>query len=250
MQALMILVLLFSLMVAVFAVQNAITVQITFLTWQFETSLVYVILLATALGAVIVGLLGLFKSIKQGFVIKNLKSQNASLAADLQTAQSELDLAKTATSLGLRSKGTERDQELNNLIKGTSPQLMSSIAMVVLDQADLERVRSGLADCAGFYALIVNADQVTLLVDRDYWSTVDTQYPDAAVELGWIVIDLGVEVPKERLDYLQAIFMVLDDTVTKCIIIPTGDSYLIAVPEADSLAAVNKMISFANLNGR
>lgn len=53
-----------ALIVAIFAIQNAITVQVVLFTWQFETSLVVVIFGAAILGALSVGLFGLMQYIK------------------------------------------------------------------------------------------------------------------------------------------------------------------------------------------
>ncbi|NLW60052.1 MAG: LapA family protein [Firmicutes bacterium] len=59
MQFLAILMLVFAVLVATFAVQNAYPVTIYFLKWQFEASFALVILISLLIGAVAVGSLGL-----------------------------------------------------------------------------------------------------------------------------------------------------------------------------------------------
>ena len=59
MQILLILMLVFAILVATFALQNAYPVTIYFLKWQFEASFALVILLCLLIGAVAVGSLGL-----------------------------------------------------------------------------------------------------------------------------------------------------------------------------------------------
>ncbi|NLM37248.1 MAG: LapA family protein [Firmicutes bacterium] len=59
MQFMFILVLVFAVLVATFALQNAYPVTIYFLKWQFEASFALVILLSLLIGAVAVGSLGL-----------------------------------------------------------------------------------------------------------------------------------------------------------------------------------------------
>jgi len=54
--------LIFALLVAVFAVQNTLMVTISFLMWEFNISLVLVILGAASLGALCVFLVGMFKN--------------------------------------------------------------------------------------------------------------------------------------------------------------------------------------------
>lgn len=68
--------LILALAVAVFAVQNASSVQVNFLTWHFESSLVVVILLSAALGAVVTVLLGIPRALRDR---RQLKEQSARL---------------------------------------------------------------------------------------------------------------------------------------------------------------------------
>lgn len=71
MQALFILVLTFVVLVAVFALQNAYPVTISFLKWQFEASLALVILLSVLTGAVSLGLFSLLHQAKNKFYPKS-----------------------------------------------------------------------------------------------------------------------------------------------------------------------------------
>jgi len=72
--------LIFALLVAIFAIQNAGMVEINFLVWRFpQISLVLVILGSAAFGAIFVFLLGLVKQLKMSRAIWELKSQNKKL---------------------------------------------------------------------------------------------------------------------------------------------------------------------------
>lgn len=83
---------LFALIVAVFALQNAEPVEINFLFWQFRhISLVLVILGSAAFGALAVFLLGAMRQLRQAREIKELKSklkklQEASIYSEKEAA--------------------------------------------------------------------------------------------------------------------------------------------------------------------
>lgn len=80
--------LIFSIAVAVFAVQNATRVDITLLLWQLKNiSLVLVILGSALIGALSAGLFGIVKQIKLKKIIKDHKTL-------LQTQELEIDYLK------------------------------------------------------------------------------------------------------------------------------------------------------------
>ena len=85
MQLLLIFALIFALGVALFAVQNATPVEISFLFYKFqEISLVVVILVSVLTGAIIVFLLSLFKQITCLKKIHTLEKRNESLEQELK----------------------------------------------------------------------------------------------------------------------------------------------------------------------
>ncbi|PKM84174.1 MAG: hypothetical protein CVU86_08650 [Firmicutes bacterium HGW-Firmicutes-11] len=96
--------LIFAMIVALFAIQNAESVAINFVTWNVTVSQALVILLSAIVGAVIVMLLSLFKQIKMGSEIKyekrnvtGLQAENTALRAKLDQANEKLvELAATA----------------------------------------------------------------------------------------------------------------------------------------------------------
>lgn len=67
--------LVFALIVAVFAVQNDVAVSVRFLAWGFETSLVIVILGSAVLGALMVGLPGLFRQLALRLKLREVQSR-------------------------------------------------------------------------------------------------------------------------------------------------------------------------------
>lgn len=76
--------LVFALAVAIFAVQNTAAVTISFLLWQFKTSLVIVILGSASLGALFVFAVGTFKNVTNWRKIKELKGKNKILQEELE----------------------------------------------------------------------------------------------------------------------------------------------------------------------
>lgn len=81
MQKQFIFVILVSIIVAIFALTNAevMTVRLFFWTYQLSGSLV--ILISVALGALLVLVFGLYKSVKTKFTLRNLNNEVASLKA-------------------------------------------------------------------------------------------------------------------------------------------------------------------------
>ncbi|MCK4259757.1 MAG: LapA family protein [Halanaerobiales bacterium] len=75
MQWTVVLALIFALLVGVFAVQNNIPVDLKFFTWQFNTSLAVIVLGGVALGALMIGILGLIVQIKSKIQIRALKGK-------------------------------------------------------------------------------------------------------------------------------------------------------------------------------
>lgn len=88
--------LLFSVLVAIFAIQNAGNVEINFLFTKFTISQAVVILGSTIIGALIVLLLGFIKQIKQNMKIKQLNKEIEMLTEErnkLQDKMNEYSLA-------------------------------------------------------------------------------------------------------------------------------------------------------------
>lgn len=106
MPAYLVLGLLFSLAVAVFAVQNATRVDITLLVWQLKgISLVVVILGSALIGALAAGLFGAVKQIKQLKNLREFKAQAEAQRVEIEYLQKKLaTLQQPETS---KSAGTQ-----------------------------------------------------------------------------------------------------------------------------------------------
>lgn len=89
----------FSFLVAVFAIQNALTVNVSFVTWSFQTSLVIVILGAATFGALAVISLAIPMQIKARWDLKKARQRQGELEAEVKTLQERLDreMAKDVT---------------------------------------------------------------------------------------------------------------------------------------------------------
>jgi len=82
--------LLFALVVAIFAIQNNATVDISFLGWTYSgISLVLIIIGSATAGAVIVFLLGLFKQIKLRIELRHLRTTNERLMRMIEELKSK-----------------------------------------------------------------------------------------------------------------------------------------------------------------
>jgi putative membrane protein len=100
----LVLALICALLIAVFAVQNAIAVAVSFLAWRFETSLVLIILGSAALGAVAVFLLGTLGLIKQ-------KRDLREAAQRIQQLESELERLQQKSQTPNKKDTPAQDQE-------------------------------------------------------------------------------------------------------------------------------------------
>lgn len=83
--------LLFSVLVAIFAIQNAGSVEINFLFAKFTISQAIVILASAIVGAIIVLFLSLIKQIKQNMKIKHLNKEIESLVEERDKLQAMVD---------------------------------------------------------------------------------------------------------------------------------------------------------------
>ncbi len=82
-----ILALVFAVFVALFAVQNSMEVTVSFLTWQWNTSVAVVILGAAAFGAVFGGLLALVREIQLKLKLRSVQGQVRRLETLLEEAE-------------------------------------------------------------------------------------------------------------------------------------------------------------------
>ncbi len=96
MQFLLILMLIFAILVATFALQNAYPVTIYFLKWQFEASFALVVLICLLIGAVAVGSLGLVHQATNRLKTRNKDREKAENSDEVGEASVEiLDVADT-----------------------------------------------------------------------------------------------------------------------------------------------------------
>ncbi len=94
MQLTYILALLFALIVAIFAIQNAQPVTVDFMFNQFQISLALVVLVSAFAGAIILGFLGIFRQVKAGFKIREMNSKTKKLEEQLKDTEGKLTEAK------------------------------------------------------------------------------------------------------------------------------------------------------------
>ncbi len=101
--------LIFAILVAIFANQNAGNGEVRFFFGHFTISQAVVILVSTIVGAIIVLLLGLVKQIRQNIKIKQLSKEIESLTSEKEELQAKLD--------ELNLVNIEGDEKTNNEIK-------------------------------------------------------------------------------------------------------------------------------------
>ena len=89
MQFLLILMLVFAVLVATFALQNAYPVTIYFLKWQFEASFALVILICLLIGAVAVGSLGLVHQATNRLKARNQDREKGEKSEETEDALAE-----------------------------------------------------------------------------------------------------------------------------------------------------------------
>jgi len=116
MQFYLILALLFSLLVAVFAIQNTEVVVISFLTWKFSVSLVLVLLGSAVSGALVLYFLGLFKQVGAWFKIRQLNSHKEGLEKQVHKLEEQL-LAMQETKEAAEREAAEREAAEKETLK-------------------------------------------------------------------------------------------------------------------------------------
>ncbi len=88
--------LVFSLVVAAFAIQNSLPVTVSFVTWSFQTSLVIVILGSAIFGALAVISLAVPMQIKARWDLKKSRQHLGELEAEVKTLQERLGKEQVA----------------------------------------------------------------------------------------------------------------------------------------------------------
>ncbi|RCW43786.1 MULTISPECIES: lipopolysaccharide assembly LapA domain-containing protein [unclassified Halanaerobium] len=111
MQRNLIIALVFALLIAIFAMQNAVSVTLSFFNYSFQTSLVVVVLGSMAVGALIMGLFSSLKQIKLKREIRQLQKKYSELKAQF----SYLEDQKTSNIVEKNSlsKNNEDDDNIN-----------------------------------------------------------------------------------------------------------------------------------------
>lgn len=93
--------LIFAILIAIFAIQNASIVALNMLMWEFEISLAVVVLGSIIFGALVIGIFSYFKQFQ-------LKRKNRNLKLEIQAQQEELE--------DLKFENRERETNLENQI--------------------------------------------------------------------------------------------------------------------------------------
>lgn len=91
--------LLFSLFVAIIAIQNSLAVTVSIFTWSYQTSLVIIIIGAATFGALAILSLAVPVQLKARWELKKSRQRQGELEAELKTLQARLDkeMAKDMT---------------------------------------------------------------------------------------------------------------------------------------------------------
>jgi len=77
----------FSLLVAVFAIQNAVTVEVRFFGWSVETSLALVLIGTAIVSMLVIGLVAFLRQIGTGLRVMDERSKGQRAAKELEQAR-------------------------------------------------------------------------------------------------------------------------------------------------------------------
>ncbi len=113
-----VLALIFALIVAVFAIQNAAPVDVNFLAWKVSISQALIVLIAAIFGALAVLLLSLVKQVKLKANIRSDKKTITTLQTEIQTMKGKLDKTEARATAAeaaaaLMAEGQEQDRGHN-----------------------------------------------------------------------------------------------------------------------------------------
>lgn len=100
----------FAIIVAIFAIQNAGSIEVNFFFWNFTVSQAIVIFGAAIIGGIIVLLLGLIKQIRQSRKIKRLTEEVDTLKLQLEEFRKEKFAVEMNEEMSLQ---TEERDDLN-----------------------------------------------------------------------------------------------------------------------------------------
>jgi len=111
--------LIFALLVAVFAVQNTMMVTISFLMWEFNISLVLVILGAASFGALCVFLVGMFKNFGLWRKQRDLEGKNklqGEKIKELEDKLNQISIVEIEKKTNTESKTEEEAVQATNTV--------------------------------------------------------------------------------------------------------------------------------------
>ena len=115
MQKNLIAVLAFAIVVAIFSIQNAGPVSLVFFTWQFETSLVVVVLGSAGLGALVMWIISSFKQLKLKKEKRKLNKEKKKLQEENEILlEKNKSLESQNNKLAKTEKNTNKINETNN----------------------------------------------------------------------------------------------------------------------------------------
>ena len=107
MQLQLIVAIIVAILAVVFALQNAVPITVSFLTWRFESSLALVLLITVALGVIMSLLVSVPSKIKRVKLISNQKKKIQELESSLQRETE----SKTREETGIKvEEEIERDE--------------------------------------------------------------------------------------------------------------------------------------------
>ena len=98
MQGLVIGAIVFALCVAIFASQNALPVEIQLIFWTVKTPLVVIVIVASALGAILMGLPSWLKQFMTGVKLRKLNIQYQDLKKEMTQLEERLNIPLDASS--------------------------------------------------------------------------------------------------------------------------------------------------------
>ncbi len=115
MQKKLLLIILFALITAFFAIQNASPVLVRIFKWEVEVSLVFIVLGAIAFGALIMALVSSFKQLKLGKEIRVLKKEKEKLMNEIEEMEKTIGVLRTKMNRDKSGPGTREDIANNDL---------------------------------------------------------------------------------------------------------------------------------------